>query len=80
MSAKLDELLERVRKLPPMTARQAEVQAFCFTYGNCRLGEIESTGQPGRVSRSVFAALALKRGWTEEEFHEWADAREWDLP
>lgn len=74
------DLRARLAALPEPTPRQREEQAFSFAYGNTRLGEIESTGQPGTVSRSAFAELARDRGWTDDEFNAWANKREWDLP
>ena len=67
----LAELIERARKLPPMTARQREEQNFSFSYGNLAC----TTNHKPR--REAFATLARTHGWTLEEFEAWAKNREW---
>jgi hypothetical protein len=67
----LEELYEKVRKLPPMTERQREEQGFSFSYGNLAC----TTNH--KPTRAAFAKLARDRGWTEEQFAAWADTREW---
>ena len=36
LSETLEELLERCRKLPPMTPADARIQAISFAYGNAK--------------------------------------------
>lgn len=64
-------LIERMKNLPPMTARQAEEQRMDFAYGNLYLTERH------RPSRKVFASLCKDRGWTDMEFELWAFGKEW---
>lgn len=51
--------------------RAAEAQALDFAYGNLAA----STNH--KPSRSAFAKLAAKRGWSLEEFETWATAYKW---
>ena len=67
----LEDLLEKVRALPPMTVRQREEQSFGFAYGNLAC----TTNH--KPTRSAFRALAAQRGWTEAEFEAWAKDKEW---
>lgn len=39
MKAKLEKLIERAKKLPPMTAEEREEQAINFAAGNCALSD-----------------------------------------
>lgn len=71
MKDKLEALLERVRKLPPMTPRQQEEQSFSWSYGNLAC----TTNH--KPTRAAFAKMAQNRGWTPDEFEAWALGLEW---
>lgn len=71
MAETLDELLEKVRKLPPMTEEEKDLQAIDWIWGQLAC----STNHKPR--REVFKKMALARGWTEERFDKWADTKEW---
>jgi hypothetical protein len=67
----LEDLLKKVKALPPMTKRQREEQSFDFAYGN-----LACTTNHKPV-RQAFALLAKSRGWTAPQFTEWAEDKEW---
>jgi hypothetical protein len=72
VSSRLEQLMEQVRALPPMTAKQREAQTLDFVYGNLAA----STNH--RPVRDVFAKLATERwGWSAEKFDKWAEGRTW---
>lgn len=71
MAETLDDLLDRIRKLPPMTEEEKEAQAIDWVWGQLAA----STNHKPR--RAVFRTMALARGWTEERFKTWADSKEW---
>ncbi len=67
----LDDLIERVRLLPPPTKREREAQALSFAYGNL------AASTRHLPCRRSFAQLAADRyGWTSEDFETWADKRD----
>ena len=68
----LEELIEEVRRLPPMTERQKQEQTLDYSYGNLAAST--------RHKPSLFAfqrAAVLDFGWTEAEFAAWARGKEW---
>ena len=69
--ARLLDLLVAARALPEMTPRQREEQALDFAYGNL------AASTDHKPTRDGFRVVALKRGWSPEEFEAWANAREW---
>jgi hypothetical protein len=71
VSDALEVLLAKVRMLPPMTPRQREEQALDWTYGNLAC----STNH--RPVRAAFETIAMQRGWTAEQFEQWAAGKEW---
>ena len=64
-------LLEKVRKLPPMTPDEKFAQKLNFVYGNLAC----STNH--KPSRLAFAQLAQEYGWSFQKFAAWADGKEW---
>lgn len=71
MEAELAALLEEVRKLPPMTEEQREIQRMSWAWGNLAC----TTNHKPR--RNELTHIARSRGWTEERFQIWADEMEW---
>ena len=65
------ELLEKARKLPPMTPDQKFEQELCFAYGQL---VCTTNHKPSRVA---FAKLAQEYGWSFQKFAAWADGKEW---
>jgi len=54
-----------------LSPQEREIQTFNFTYGNLAL---TNNHQP---SRKAFLNITLNRGWTKEQFDEWAADKEW---
>jgi hypothetical protein len=67
----LEELVEKVRKLPPMTHKERRLQALDFAYGNLAC----STNH--KPARKAFEWLFINEGFTVEEFNAWAKDKEW---
>lgn len=67
----LVQLIEAVRKLPPMTERQRKEQALDFAYGQL------AASTHHKPSRSVFLRIAREDGWTLQEFARWQKGRQW---
>jgi hypothetical protein len=65
------ELLEKVRKLPPMTPDEKFAQRLDFAYGNLAC----STNH--KPTREAFAELAKGYGWSFQRFAVWAEGKEW---
>jgi hypothetical protein len=65
------ELLARAKALPPMTVREAAHQAADWAYGNLACS---SNHKP---NREAFRKLLSERGWTDNEFDEWANDKMW---
>jgi hypothetical protein len=70
-SETFEELLERVRSLPPMTDDQRAKQAMSFAYGNL------ACSTHHKPVRAAFAAVARRYGWSGERFERWAADKEW---
>jgi hypothetical protein len=60
-----------IRKLPPPTEREKQIQRFSYAYGNLAC----STNH--KPTLAAFAAMAKSEGWTPEEFTDWAKDLEW---
>jgi hypothetical protein len=65
------DLFDEARKLPPMTARERQIQSLDFAYGNLAC----TTNH--KPTRQAFAFLAKSHGWTAPQFTEWAEDKEW---
>lgn len=73
VSKRLENLLKRLKELPPPTERERQEQTLSFAWGNLAC----STNH--KPSRSAFKNLARERyGWTDEEFDAWADRMRWE--
>jgi len=71
VSVGFEELLEKVRGLPPMTSLEKREQRLGWAYGQLAC----STNH--KPTRASFEKLALEQGWSEAEFDAWAATREW---
>ena len=71
MSKKLNDLIAKAKKLPPMTKRQRDERDMDFAYGNFACS---SNHKPQRLA---FRQVAQSRGWTQEEFDKWAEDKVW---
>lgn len=67
----LADLIEAVKKLPPITTRQQQEARLSWAYGNLLA---LSHHKPQLAS---FRSLALALNWTIAEFDAWAKGREW---
>ena len=71
MNKELEELIVKVRALPPMTRKQQRLQSLDFAYGNLAC----STNH--KPSFRAFAKIFKAEGFSKEEFLDWAWDQEW---
>ena len=71
------ELLEKARKLPPMTPDEKFEQKLDFAYDRALRYSNLAASTHHRPSRLAFAQLAQEYGWSFQKFAAWADGKEW---